>query len=156
MNERRLKICLNPWMTFKIPNSALLFWLYLTSVVVWVLILRRLLTSCYQRILLQRKAIKEKNVVIYEVKENQSGVGTSGVRLCWHSNEKYGTLNPEQISELHDWRIANGTNQGGPNTHKSKKGTNNANWKGKSRKVKHNNNDLNKLKTKVVALFKAT
>ena len=58
--------------------------------------------------------------------------------------------------ELHDWRIANGTNRGGPNSHKSKKGTKNANGKGKLKKGRQNNNAWNKLKTKVVALVKAT
>ena len=64
-------------------------------------------------------------------------------------------MNPEQISELHNWSIANGTNQEGPNAHKSKKGAKNANGKGKFKKGRQNNNDWNKLKPKVVALVKA-
>ena len=116
--------------------------------------MRRLLTSCYPQILLQRKEIK--NGVISEVTGSQSGVGTIEVSLCWKSNEEYGTLNLEQRLELHDWRITNGTNWGGPNAHKSKKGTNNANVKGKSNKVIQNNNYWNKLKPKVVESVKAT
>ena len=58
--------------------------------------------------------------------------------------------------ELHDWHITNGTNRGGPNSHKSKKGTKNANEKCNFKKVRQNNNAWNKLKTKVVALVKAT
>ena len=102
-----------------------------------------------------KKNNKLKNVIIYEVTGTQSGVGTSGVSLCWHSNEEYGTLNPEQISELHDWRITNGTNRGGLNSHKSKKGTKNANAKGNFNKRRHKNNAWNKLKPKVLLLFKA-
>ena len=62
----------------------------------------------------------------------------------------------EQISELHDWRIKNGTNWGVPNSHKSKKGTKNANGKGKLKKGIQDNNARNKIKQKVVVLFKAT
>ena len=65
-------------------------------------------------------------------------------------------MSQEQISELHDWRITNGTNWGVPNAHKSKKGTNNANGKVKFKKGIQNNNSWNKLKPKVVALVKAT
>ena len=61
----------------------------------------------------------------------------------------------EQILELHDWRIMNGTNREEPNAHKSKKVTKNANGKGKSKKGRHNNNAWNKLKPKVVELFKS-
>ena len=103
-----------------------------------------------------KKNNKLKNVIISEVTGTQSGVGTSGVSLCWHSNEEYGTLNPEQISELHDWRITNGTNRGGLNSQKSKKGTKNANGKGKFKKGKESNNAWNKLKRKVAASFKVT
>ena len=59
-----------------------------------------------------KKSNKIKNVVISDVTGTQSGVVTSGVSLCWNSNEEYRTLNPEQKSELHSWRIANSTNQG--------------------------------------------
>ena len=103
-----------------------------------------------------KKSNKRKNVVISEVTGTQSGVGTSRFSLCWHSNEEYGTLNPEQRSELHDWHIKNGTNQGGPNYHKSKKVTNNSNGKGKFKKVIHNNNAWSKLEPKDVTLVKAT
>ena len=117
--------------------------------------MRILLPSCYQRILSQRKEKKEKDVVISEVTDTQSGVGTSGVGLRWYSNERYRTLNPEQISELHDWHITNGMNRGGTNAHKSKKVTKNANGKVKFKKGKQNNNDLNKLKPKDVALVRS-
>ena len=65
-------------------------------------------------------------------------------------------MNPEQISELHDWRITNGRNQGQANAHKSKKGTKNSNGKGKFKKGRQNKNVSNKHKPKVVALVKAT
>ena len=107
------------------------------------------------RYLVAKKVIKEKNVVISEVTGTQSGVVTNGFSLCWHSKEEYGTLNSEQISELNDWRITNGTNRGGTNSHKSKKGTKNANAKGNFNKRRHKNNAWNKLKPKVLLLFKA-
>ena len=65
------------------------------------------------------KSNKRKKI-IYEVTGTQSDVGTSGVSLHWHSNEYYGTLNPEQILELHDWCITNSTNRLGPHAHKIK------------------------------------
>ena len=45
-----------------------------------------------------KKSNKRKNVVTSKVTGNQSVVGTSVVSLRWHSNEEYGTLNPEQRS----------------------------------------------------------
>ena len=67
-----------------------------------------------------KKVNKRKKFVISEVTGTQSGVGTSGVILCWTSNEEYGTLNSEHKSEIHNWRIKNGTNWGGPKFHKGK------------------------------------
>ena len=43
-----------------------------------------------------KKINKGKKVVISEVTGTQSGVGTIGISLCWHSNEECGTLNLEQ------------------------------------------------------------
>ena len=110
----------------------------------------------YQTDPVAKKSNKSKNVVISEVTGTHSGVGTSGVSLRWYSNEYYGTLNPEQRSELHNCRTANSTNQGGPNSHKIKQGIKNANGKGKSKKGIQNNNSWKNLKPKFVALFKPT
>ena len=65
-------------------------------------------------------------------------------------------MNPEQSLELHDWRIAKGTNQGGPNAQKIKKWTKDYNGKGKFKKGRQNNNAWNKLKPKVLELVKST